>query len=166
MEQLSDQELCEIFAKIPFSKSKVSLQAVSARWRRVVTMPQSHSFSTFSDDQDITVEEPILCPAVLMALPGVKLEGGGRLLLRLPLNLARLQGLRLSCPPGGHCPTLPRLQFLQLSNPWGQHSTCSSISCSARGSHWGAWMFFKHAMACRAGDAVTYAHTACCASLL
>ena len=84
-------------------------------------MPQSHSFSTFSDDQDITVAEPIICPAVLMALPGVKLEGDGRLLLRLPLNLARLQGLRLSCPPGGHCPTLPRLQFLQLLNPWGQH---------------------------------------------
>ncbi len=121
MEQLSDQELCEIFAKIPFSKSKVSLQAVSARWRRVVTMPPSHSFSTFIDDQDITVAEPIICPAVLMALSGVKLEGDGTRLLRLPLNFERLQGLRLFCPPGGHCPTLPRLHLLQLLNPWGQH---------------------------------------------
>ena len=121
MEQLSDQELCEIFAKIPFSKSKVSLQAVSARWRRVVTMPQSHILSTFIDDQEITVAEPIICPAVLRALSGVKLEGDGTRLLRLPLSFERLQGLWIFCPPGGHCPTLPRLHLLQLLNPWGQH---------------------------------------------
>ena len=121
MEQLSDHELCEIFAKIPFSKSKVSLQAVSARWRRVMTMPQSHCFSTFNDDQDITVAEPIICPAVLMALPGVKIEGDGSLLFRLPLNFRSLQGLRLSCLPRGYCPILCQLRFLQLTNPMGQY---------------------------------------------
>ena len=122
MEQLSDQELCEIFAKIPFSKSKVSLQAVSARWRRVVTMPESHSFSTFNEDQKITVADAMISPAVLTVLAGVK--GNGKLIFRLPLTVARLQGLRLSCPPIVACPTLPRLRVLELIGwarlgPWG-----------------------------------------------
>lgn len=122
MEDLSDQELCEIFAKMPFSKSKVSLQAVSARWRRVVTMPESHSFSTFSEDQEITVADPVISPAVLTVLAGVK--GSGKLIFRLPLMAARLQGLRLSCSPNIACPTLPRLRVLELTGwarfgPWG-----------------------------------------------
>ncbi len=113
MEQLSDQQLCGIFARIPFSKSKVSLQAVSARWRRVVTMPESHSFSTFTVDQEITIADPMISPAVLTALAGVK--GNGKFLFRLPLTVARLQGMRLSCPPSNDCPTLPRLRVLELT---------------------------------------------------
>ncbi|DBA81198.1 TPA: hypothetical protein ACH3X2_007014 [Trebouxia sp. C0005] len=121
MEQLSDQELSEIFAKIPFSQSKVSLQAVSVRWRRVVTMPESHSFSTFNEDQEITVADPMISPAVLTVLAGVK--GSGKLIFKLPLTVARLQGLRLSCPPNMDCPTLPRLRVLeitQLGQRWGR----------------------------------------------
>ncbi len=111
MDDLSDQELSHILAYVPFSQSKVGLQAVSHRWRRVLTLPESHSYTTFEEDQAILAAEPQISLPLWAVLPCVK--GNGALVHRLPNGGANLQAMQLSSFPEG-CPVLPKLQKLHI----------------------------------------------------